>query len=233
MWRWAVVAALLTTLGPFAWSAGRDGPEPAGPLTADELAELDRLAAAATVEISAVGCSGLSIGSGFGIGGRVVTNRHLVAGAAEAKVQRSGTLHRSTVVAVHEALDLAVLADIGGPDLRLAPDRPEVGTPVVLAGRPGAGPVVVRSSSVHLYSEGATWAMAGEVMLLDVPTGPGWSGGPVLDRRGRVVAVLAAQDQATGLALAVPVDELRRWLGQDAPSVAGGCVATDASPRER
>lgn len=222
-WRWAVVALLLATLAPLAWSARAPDGQVGSPLTTDELSLLERLAAAATVEVSASGCSGLSIGSGFGIDGGVVTNRHLVSGAAEANVQRGDALHRAPVVAVHGDLDLAVLAGVGGPDLPLALDRPRVGTPVVIAGRPRAGPVVVRPSSVHLYGDGATWGMGGVVMLLDAATGPGWSGGPVLDRDGRVVAVLAARDHATGLALAVPVDELQRWLAEDSPAGAPVC----------
>lgn len=222
-WRWAVVVAVLAVAGGTLAVRGAAGGAPAGPLTAAELARLTTLAGEATVEVSAVGCGGVTVGSGFGVAGQVVTNRHIVAGAAEAKVQRATGPARVPVLGPHPVLDLALLRGVGGPDLDLAPGRPPVGEPVVLAGRPGGGPVVVTPSAVHLYSDGAPWGMPGEVLLLDTPTGGGWSGGPVLDRRGRVVGVLAAEDRATGLAIAIPVDDVRRWLEDPSAPVPIGC----------
>lgn len=223
VWRWAVVVALLAVVGPALLQQRAASSPPPGPLSALELRTLEERARAATVEVSTLGCHGLSIGSGFGVAGRIITNRHLVLGATEAKVQRGATLHRSDVLRVDNDLDVAVVSGIGGPDLELAPRRAAVGAPVVVAGRPDAGQVVVRPSVVHGYDDTGIWGMSGGVMLVDAETAPGWSGGPVLDRKGRVVGVLAAQDRSTGLALAVPVDELRRWLADDAPGAPPSC----------
>lgn len=221
--RWAVVVAVLLVAGGSLAVRAAAGDAPAGPLTRGELDRLTALARGATVEVSAVGCGGVGVGSGFGVGGQVVTNRHVVADAAEAKVQRPAGPGRAAVLGHHPVLDLARLQGLGGPDLDLAPGRPPVGEPVVLAGRPGGGPVVVAPSAVHLYSDGAPWGMPGQVLLLDTPTGGGWSGGPVLDRRGRVVGVLTAEDRATGLAIAIPVDEVRRWLEDPSQPVPLAC----------
>jgi len=65
---------------------------------------------------------------------------------------------------------------------------------------------------VHLYADGSSYDANGTVMLLDPVTAFGFSGGPVLDRDGRVVAVLMAIDMATDLTLAIPVSELSSWL---------------------
>ena len=228
-WRWAVVLALV--LVPVAVDVGR-APEAdqVGGFDADELGLVRRRAAEATVLVSALNCGSLSVGSGFGIEGVVVTNRHLVSGAAEAKVQRGTDLHRVAVLGAHPVVDLAVLDGVGGPDLELAPGDVPVGEPVLLAGRPGGGPVRVEASRVHLYSDGAVWGMGGPVMLLDTRTAPGWSGGPVLDRRGRVVGILAALDAATGLAIAIPAAELRAWLPDVAGRGSGAACTTSQGP---
>jgi S1-C subfamily serine protease len=205
----AVIAAALAAL-----AAARPGPA-GGPLTGEERDRAFDAARQATVLVSSEWCGERVRGSAFGVGGHLVTNRHLVGGAAQVHVAGSGSVWRVPVVAVHQRLDLAVLAGVGTRELELAPDRPDPGDPVVLAGRPGGGSVAVATSEVHLYADGRPWGVAGNVLLLDFPTGPGWSGGPVLDRNGRVVAVLAARDEVTGLAVAVPLTELAGWL--DAP----------------
>jgi S1-C subfamily serine protease len=210
-WRWAVVVTVVIAVVPAALGRGSGAPG-TPPLTGADLAAIEQVARAATVEVSAVGCDGLSVGSGFGLAGSVVTSAHLVAGAPQAKVQRGRRLYRVGVSGVHRQLDLALLGGIGGPDLAVAERPPAVGDPIVLAGRPGGGAVVVAAARVHLDADGAAWGMAGRVLLIDAATGPGWSGGPVLDRHGAVVGVLAARDEVTGLAIAVPVEELRRWL---------------------
>lgn len=220
IWRRAAMSALVvgsiafgglavggTAPGPAVGDAGADR---SAPMTQAEVRRAAELARRATVQVSALACGARIIGSGFGVGGTVVTNRHVV-GDASKVVVTGGTVAPAAVLATYQSVDLALVDGVGGPDLERASHRPVRGEPVLVAGRPGAGPVVVRLSQVHLYSDGRPWGMVGEVLLLDTPTGPGWSGGPVLDRQGRVVAVLAAQDQVTGLALAVPLtgeDEL-------------------------
>jgi putative serine protease PepD len=212
-WRGLVAAVVLAVLAAGTLARGGDGSSTA-PLTDDELRLVSATARDATVLVSARSCGQLVRGSAFAVSGRLVTNRHVVSGAAEVVVAGSAVVEGARVLDAHASLDLAVVSGVGTPELELATDRPGVGTPVVLAGRPGGGPVAVATSTVHLYGDGRPWGMSGEVLLLDTPTGAGWSGGPVLDRRGRVVAVLAAQDQVTGLALAVPVTDLGPWLGQ-------------------
>lgn len=52
----------------------------------------------------------------------------------------------------------------------------------------------------------------GEVLLLDGESRGGFSGGPVLDVSGDVVAVLSGFDRATRLTVAVPSDQVRAFL---------------------
>ena len=49
----------------------------------------------------------------------------------------------------------------------------------------------------------------GRVLRLTSPLPPGDAGGPVIDAKGRLVAVAFATDPTTGLAVAVPLDTLR------------------------
>jgi S1-C subfamily serine protease len=206
-----VVAAALAAL-----SAARPGPA-RGPLTGEELERVVAAAREATALVSSEWCGQRVRGSAFAVDGHLVTNSHVVGGAPLVHVAASGSVWRVPVLAVHDRLDLSVLAGVGTRDLELAPARPEPGDPVVLAGRPGGGAVTVATSEVHLYAEGRPWGVAGDVLLLDHPTGPGWSGGPVLDRHGRVVAVLAARDEVTGLAVAIPLGDLAAWLDDPPP----------------
>ena len=69
---------------------------------------------------------------------------------------------------------------------------------------------------------GARFGVRGHVLLLTSALQKDEPGGPVIDARGRVVAVAFATDQRTGLTVAVPVRALRTLV------TAG---ALDALPR--
>ena len=55
---------------------------------------------------------------------------------------------------------------------------------------------------------GAPFGVRGRVLRLTSPLRPGDAGGPVIDAKGRLVAVAFATDPTTGLAVAVPLDTL-------------------------
>jgi S1-C subfamily serine protease len=223
-WRWVVVLAVIVAAGGGLVSVGAAGPSgrPA-PLTAPELETVRAAARAAVVEVSAVGCRARTSGSGFRVDDVVVTNRHVVDGAVVVEVRAASGRRSGLDVEAHPVLDLARIPDHTGPALELARERPGPGTPVVLAGHPDGGPLRLVSTRVHLWGEGGTWGLAGEVLLFDTVIGPGWSGGPVLDRQGRVVAVLVAQDTRTGLSIAIPVDGEHSWLTSPVSPVSVRC----------
>ena len=56
---------------------------------------------------------------------------------------------------------------------------------------------------------GALFGIPGQVLRLSARVEHGNSGGPVLDRYGKVVGVVYAIEVATGFGLAIPVDTLR------------------------
>lgn len=173
--------------------------------------------------IEAFTCSGHMAGTGFLVSGdRVLTNRHLVEGTTSAIV--AGHKVDSVEIVVVERVggvdDLAALAtprhaDLGSP-LELAATDPPIGTEVVLVSASGDR-LQWLSGRVHLYATGEAYGASGPVMLLEPSTTFGFSGGPVLDGDGRVVAILRARDDATGLSLAVPASTVRTWLNGNLP----------------
>ncbi|MGI9598041.1 MAG: S1 family peptidase [Acidimicrobiales bacterium] len=229
----AAVVMLVELVGSnLAAGSGRD---PTSPLTLRERAAAVESLTGATVRVTAVACGERTVGTGFSIaardgvglgpaeldGGRmdgagfVVTNSHVVVGAGEFEVDRpavAGTAGRPRsavgVVGRLPSIDLAFgLGDTGGTLVR-APEDPQVGEPVLLAGYGGGDRLAILEARVHNHVDGTSYGSEGAVLLLDTPTAPGFSGGPVVDRRGRLVAVLRGYDSATALTVAVPVSLL-------------------------
>jgi hypothetical protein len=156
------------------------------------------------------------------IGGRVVaiTNRHVVAGAAEANiVDGDGTLSPARVegaVTGRDAatLDATVLAATGSPLTTGA--APPVGTDVVVAGFPDG---IYSAAAGRIVSIEERIDDGGEVsvFLVDVPANSGISGGLVVDTEGRAVGLVAARDPETGNAVAYPFAAVTAPLEADPP----------------
>lgn len=159
------------------------------------------------------------LGSGFFVSsdGLVVTNYHVVAGASAASIVLSTGETYSVLgyVAADRRADLAVLrlARTGFPFLSLANSD---------SIRPGAG--VVAIGSPRGFSQTVTTGVASRLQLIDgvywlqhsAPVSPGNSGGPLLDRLGRVVGVNTWQrTDAQNLNFSVPANILRALLPGD------------------
>ena len=155
------------------------------------------------------------LGSGWvaraGAGGSdVVTNFHVVAeawnaGEVSVQVRQGDRTMEGTIIRVEPGDDLAIvhIAD-RFPALPTAATRPQLGDPVLAVGSPLGlgGSVSIGVVSGFRSLEGADY------MQFSAPISPGNSGGPVLDRHGRVVAVTAAKFEGQGveaLSLAIPV----------------------------
>ena len=79
---------------------------------------------------------------------------------------------------------------------------------MTVVGYPLGGALAFSSGIVVDRIEGTGFGIDGEVLRLTAHVEHGNSGGPVLDRSGRVVGVVFAIEVATGLALAIPTDTL-------------------------
>jgi putative serine protease PepD len=158
------------------------------------------------------------LGSGWvaraGTGGSdVVTNFHVVAeawnaGEVSVQVRQGDRTMEGTITRVEPSGDLAIVHIAERfPALVTAATRPLLGDPVLAVGSPLGlgGSVSLGVVSGFRSLEGADY------MQFSAPISPGNSGGPVLDRHGRVVAVTAAKFEGQGveaLALAIPVQNV-------------------------
>jgi S1-C subfamily serine protease len=173
----------------------------------------ERRATRLTVRVRNVSCLGVGVGSGFAMGRNVlVTNRHVLAGAESIEVS---TWDGRTLPAV--AAQVGVLGDLGVayvegtlPQVGSYGSAPRPGDEVTVVGYPGGEELTLSSGTVVDLRPGGRYEIPGRIMRLTARVIPGNSGGPVLDRRGKVAGVVYAYELTTGLALAIPVDTLRR-----------------------
>ncbi len=207
---------------------------------ASELAERVR---ASVAEIRPPG-GGAGAGTIWRSDGTLVTNSHVAARDVADVVLPDGRRFSASVVAREQRQDLAVLkidAD-SLPAISLGDARRlRVGELVLAVGHPFGirGAVTVGVVSTAPSRDPA--AQGRELVRADVLLGPGNSGGPLVDARGRVVGINAMV--AGGLALAVPSYlaeqlvaspwerpslgiaardvELSPWLAARAPSTSG------------
>jgi len=187
------------------------------------------------VRIEGVAC-GLNIqGSGWVVRpGIVATNAHVVAGedGAEVEVPGGPTLP-GTLIAVDPANDVALLRVPGlhTPPLPLASRSPS-GDAVVLIGYPENGPL----TAVPGRAGAPVTALAPDaygrhihprtVVPLRGLLRHGDSGGPVVNRAGRVVAMMFAADEGAGVAggFGVPPDAIEAALHHTGHPNTGPCL---------
>ncbi|MEU9834415.1 trypsin-like peptidase domain-containing protein [Streptosporangium sp. NPDC048047] len=188
------------------------------------------------VSLAVSGGSGANTGSGFLIkGGYVVTNNHVVAGAANGgEIQIQFSNRKSTparIVGRDPESDLAVVKPddtFGAPQATLGnSDNVVVGDPVVAIGSPlgltgtvTSGIVSSLNRTVQAGEENSsdtTWFSA---IQTDAAINPGNSGGPLVNGNGEVIGVnsaiatlgrsLGGQSGSIGLGFAIPVNHARR-----------------------
>src|SRR2546423_9917242 len=144
-------------------------------------------------------------GSGFIISkdGLAVTNNHVVTGATKISVRVPGKADPvpAKVLGASECADLAVIdLDGGGYDaLQWATDAPDIGNEVQAVGYPlGVREITLKPGVVEkLKGPAATdWAAVAGVMQHSAEIKPGNSGGPLVNKPGKVVGVNYAGSEA-------------------------------------
>ena len=221
-----VLAGLGTGCGVVA-SPGKEEPRPPLPVVVEPDGDLralvdvtvpplardsaERRARRLTVRVRNIGCEGLATGSGWALSRTLlVTNRHVLAGAdsLELNTWDGHDLHVATA-------SVGRLGDLGL--VRVAGNLPQVGTVgvavasgdrVTAVGYPLGGELRLTAGVVVDLVRGSRFGIPGNVIRLTAPVRPGNSGGPLLDRAGRIVGVVFAKEIATGLTLAIPVSTL-------------------------
>jgi S1-C subfamily serine protease len=188
---------------------------------------LTRRAERMTLRVRNISCAGVATGSGWAVDSHtLVTNRHVLAGAAVLEMSTwNGTSIDGDVAAAEEGR----LVDVG---IATVPQRLPVvgrigpaarsGDAVTAVGYPLGGPLTLSHGRVVRYLDGRTLdpsiAFDGQVMELTARVKHGNSGGPVLDRHGRVVGIIFAGEPGPTLedymrvTYAIPVASVRRLL---------------------
>ncbi len=199
--------------------------EPTKPAEKPEANSVEQLAASArksVVMILAAGRDGKQrgVGTGFVVGdGLIATNMHVIGEARTITVQTSdGKKYEATHVhATDRNSDLAViridLKDMAV--LKLADsDTLKQGQAIVALGNPQGLDYSVASGVVSARRE-----IDGISMIeLRVPIEPGNSGGPLLDREGRVHGILTLKSAVTeNLGYAMPINALKPLLAKPNP----------------
>lgn len=194
-----------------------------------------RRASSSVVRVLGTACGVRVQGSGWLAGdGLVVTNAHVVAGQSDTVVQGEGEpSHAGDVVWFDPRNDLALLrvaALRGRRGLAIRTAAP-VGTAGAVLGFPEDGPYEARPARIGPTSPVISRDGYGRGPVQRVVTAirgrvrPGNSGGPLVDRRGRVLATIFAaglgrRERAFGVPDSVVVDALARAGG---PVPNGGC----------
>ncbi len=166
--------------------------------------------------------SGLGSGVVIDAQGDILTSLHVVDGASAIQVTfADGTKAAAQITSTEPANDIAVLqagalppsvtpATLGNPrSVQIGSDAYVVGNPFGLYGSISAGVVSGLNRTLRVESTGRV--LSGLIQV-DAAVNPGNSGGPLLNRDGQVVGIVAAllnptqEDVFVGIGLAVPID---------------------------
>ena len=218
------------------------GPPADAPREAGSVAAIAESALPGVVSIAVDASSGAGSGSGFVLreNGYVVTNNHVIDGAADGAgsidvVLADGRRLPATVVGRNVSYDIAVLSVVadGLPVLEVGDsDGVTVGDTVIAIGAPLGLDGTVTVGIVSAVDRPVTTGEDEDASFIsaiqtDAAINPGNSGGPLLDGQGRVVGVtsaiatLARDRGSIGLGFAIPVNAVER--------IADEIVATGSS----
>jgi S1-C subfamily serine protease len=192
---------------------------PIEPVDAPDAALADDTVVAATrpsvVKIRGVApsCQKVLEGSGFVVSpNRVMSNAHVVAGSDSVTVAVDGQNYDAAVVSYDSNADISILdvPDLPSAPLAFAEQAAPTGTDAVVMGYPGGGDFVATPARVREIIElngpdiYRTTTVTREVYTIRGTVRQGNSGGPMIDRTGRVLGVVfgaAVDDADTGFVL--------------------------------
>lgn len=170
------------------------------------------------------------IGSGFIVraDGVIVTNAHVIGGAAKVSVAlRDGTTYEATVLGVDETNDLAVVkiaatrlavASLGtSADLVVGEWSIAIGNPfgfVLGNTEPSVSVGVISAVGRNLAGRGDGGGVYVDMIQTDAAINPGNSGGPLVNAMGEVIGVNSSiyspSGGSVGLGFAIPIDRTKR-----------------------
>ena len=161
----------------------------------------------------ATSCQKVLEGSGFVIApNRVMSNAHVVAGSESVTVETEGKTYDATVVSYDPNADISILdvPDLPSTPLQFDMQEAPTGTDAVVMGYPGGGEFtatpgrireIIQLNGPDIYH---TTTVTREVYTIRGTVRQGNSGGPLIDKDGRVLGVVfgaAVDDADTGFVL--------------------------------
>ncbi|GAA3065312.1 putative serine protease PepD [Actinokineospora globicatena] len=189
------------------------------------------------VQLQVRGRSSAGEGSGFVISsdGYIVTNNHVIEGAAAGgqiqAVFQDGRTATATIVGRDPTSDVAVVkaqgvdnlqvSELGrSDDLRVGQAVVAIGSPFELSGTVTSGIVSSLHRPTRAGGEGGSQATVMDAIQTDAAINPGNSGGPLVNMQGQVIginsAIYSPQSSASGsggsvgIGFAIPIDQARR-----------------------
>ena len=163
--------------------------------------------------LAATSTRGVQNGTAFQLDdGRVATVTHAVLGASAIDVVNGASvqsidLSSRTSSRLHDLTTIS--GDLFDSARSVASEPAVVGDSVALAGVPQSGRIQVVTGTVIDRTDGVAYGIGRpDVYVLDAPVEVGWSGGPVVNADGEVIAVIVASELVTGVTLAVPIEYL-------------------------
>jgi putative serine protease PepD len=208
--------------------------EPAASADGLSVGAIYQRADAGVVEITTTGTSSqlggtTAQGSGFVYDeqGHIVTNQHVVHGANSITIRFSdGSTRKARLVGEDPSTDLAVVK-VDAPESFLEPlllgdsSQVEVGDGVVAMGSPFGFEGTVTSgivSALHRQMQAPNRFTITDTIQTDAAINHGNSGGPLLDRQGRVIGVNAQIESESGgsdgVGFAIPSNTVRSVVDQ-------------------
>jgi hypothetical protein len=178
-----------------------------------------------TLRVRSVGCAGVTSGSGFALDAHIVlASRDVLPAAGRLKAGPRGG--RATGLGSAQVFHLGKLgiARVSGRLRSGSGKTPSFGASVAMVAGPLSSPRLVPGVVVDEIA-GAPFGVEGRVLRLSSRLPKRDAGGPVVDAKGRIVAVAFTTDPATGFAVAVPVGTLRSLVARRALEAAPACDA--------
>ncbi len=230
----SLLAALAVVIGTL-WAPGSDATEHAG--TQGAVGEVAVAGAtvsasdprASVFELLVYACGVERRATGFVTEYGLLSAAHVAAGAHSVMVTDWPRPAANLVAPIAglsvdlDALMVENLVDAEPIPMELAPLRASDAVTLIGSQRDRLESIPAR---VQLRADGEAWGYQGELVVLDRQVPEGFSGGPVLNQQGEVVAMMVAIDEASAVTLAVPTARIVDWLD------ATGAMVDPVSPEE-
>ncbi len=176
-------------------------------------AGIDSINTNSIARLEATWSGGVQNGTAFQLDdGRIGTVTHAVLGASGIEL-RHGTnvdeidLSTRTSSRLHDLTTIS--GDLLGAQMPAAATPSAIGDSVALGGVPDSGRIEVLTGEIIDRTDGVSYGIGRpDVYVIDATVEVGWSGGPVVNAEGEVIAVIVASERVTGVTLAVPIEYL-------------------------